>query len=494
MADEYSKHNAQKKSETDEDINRWENLGKNVEVFFADIKETPYEWRELMKSPDALKDQFVTKIYDNYYDGKIDEKQLYGMEKMIENAFSFDPTVLASKQNIIDNINYQLGVEITRKKKENYERDEIEFSIMKHYKEEAVRRFNGMTSVDKMTKAAAGAERTASAIQKFTTGDTLQIVSGVLDITAAISEVLPPPASVITGTLSSILGIFMPGAGGPSNQEVIDKISDTINEGFEEQKRIMLQAFEDQKAFFQDKLEQAVEDVADELLKTKLEEIKIESQTILHLLNEKLTWLYGITTEKAQTPDELTRITSELNILADTEDTATIRLNFLSACKKRVIMETRVQDNSKDVQICMTILQNYFFIERFRFDLLDRFLSLRELEEGTSEVTASYWGVDAARKETIRKFIQEIFHDEEDIADTRCVTELSHTRVTGLKMKCYIGGDDLGIYTNNAYPPKDANQQYRDDIQQYIEIILGSVVDYTDTCKEATYIGGKTLI
>ena len=157
-------------------------------------------------------------------------------------------------------------------------------------------------------------------------------------------------------------------------------------------------------------------------------------------------------------------------------------------------METRVQDNSKDVQICMTILQNYFFIERFRFDLLDRFLSLRELEEGTSEVTASYWGVDAARKETIRKFIQEIFHDEEDIADTRCVTELSHTRVTGLKMKCYIGGDDLGIYTNNAYPPKDANQQYRDDIQQYIEIILGSVVDYTDTCKEATYIGGKTLI
>ena len=139
----------------------------------------------------------------------------------------------------------------------------------------------------------------------------------------------------------------------------IDKISDTINKGFEEQKRIMLQAFEDQKAFFQDKLEQAVEEVADELLKTKLEEIKIESQTILHLLNEKLTWLYGITTEKAQTPDELTRITSELNILADTEDTATIRLNFLSACKKRVIMETRVQDNSKDVQICMTILQNY---------------------------------------------------------------------------------------------------------------------------------------
>ena len=203
----------------------------------------------------------------------------------------------------------------------------------------------------------------------------------------------------------------MPGAGGPSNQEVIDTISDTINEGFEEQKRIMLQAFEDQKKFIQEELESAVDKVTDTILSEKLKDIKAQSESILDHLREKLIFLYGITIETAQTPDELTRITSELNILADSQDTAVIRKSFISACKDQVIKETRIQDDSEDVQICLKILQNYFFIERFRFDLLDRFLSLRELEEGTSEVTASYWLVDADRKATIREFIEDIFLD-----------------------------------------------------------------------------------
>ena len=82
-----------------------------------------------------------------------------------------------------------------------------------------------MSKTEKVSKSASAAGALLGAIGKFGaknddgSPDALKILSGVADISNAIASFLPPPASVITGTVSSLLNIF--GAGGPSTEEVV---------------------------------------------------------------------------------------------------------------------------------------------------------------------------------------------------------------------------------------------------------------------------------
>ena len=68
----------------------------------------------------------------------------------------------------------------------------------------------------------------------------LVIMDGILDFTDAIAQFLPPPASIITGTISSIFKIFVPGP--PSTEDV-------IKEEFEKQKKFIEEKFDEQKKF-----------------------------------------------------------------------------------------------------------------------------------------------------------------------------------------------------------------------------------------------------
>ena len=63
-----------------------------------------------------------------------------------------------------------------------------------------------------------------SAIENFHSDDPLTIAMGVLDATTAIASLLPPPVSIYAETFSGVLGLFMPGEGGPSNLDVIYKV------------------------------------------------------------------------------------------------------------------------------------------------------------------------------------------------------------------------------------------------------------------------------
>ena len=68
-----------------------------------------------------------------------------------------------------------------------------------------------MTKYDRIAKGAAASGDIASAIQKFASGDTQKIVSGCLDLANAAANLLPPPASIVTGTIASIANIFLGG-------------------------------------------------------------------------------------------------------------------------------------------------------------------------------------------------------------------------------------------------------------------------------------------
>ena len=134
-----------------------------------------------------------------------------------------------------------------------------------------------------------------------------------MDLSSAIAVFLPPPASIITDTFSGILGLFMPGAGGPSNQDVIDE----INEGFEEQKKLILSEFAEQSKLIKDKfaeqtsfikeqfketidaIKEGTKDIKNTILKEKFNEIKKQSFAILDYINEKQAYLNEIQADNA---------------------------------------------------------------------------------------------------------------------------------------------------------------------------------------------------
>ena len=240
--------------------------------FFSDIYSLPSEWREAAQTPEELKQTMNAKVDAQVTAKTITAEQGEKMKTAIDGAFSFNPTVLATKQQMIDSINYQLGVEIAIKKQEN---DQLKTTSqqIKFYGSETIRRVKGMSKVDAMTNGIGAASFVTSAIQKFQTGDAGQIVSGVLDITNAVSLFLKPPTSVYVQSFSAILGMFFPGAEGPSNADVINAMVNL----FEEQKQFITEEFAKQKAFIEEQFDEAINKIGSIITAEKLAEIKTQS-------------------------------------------------------------------------------------------------------------------------------------------------------------------------------------------------------------------------
>ena len=70
-----------------------------------------------------------------------------------------------------------------------------------------------MTTVDNFSKASDTAGHLASGINTLieSSGDTMQIISGCLDMASALTTFLPPPVSTITSTVSGIFNMFLGG-------------------------------------------------------------------------------------------------------------------------------------------------------------------------------------------------------------------------------------------------------------------------------------------
>ena len=82
---------------------------------------------------------------------------------------------------------------------------------VKDYAETTYRENKAMTKYDRIAAGAAASGDIASAVQKFATGDTQKIVSGCLDLANAAANFLPPPASIVTGSIVGVANIFLGG-------------------------------------------------------------------------------------------------------------------------------------------------------------------------------------------------------------------------------------------------------------------------------------------
>ena len=101
-----------------------------------------------------------------------------------------------------------------------------------------------MSNVEKLAKGLDALNKVLGAAPKLCSGDNWKILSGVVDIADAIAQFLPPPASIVTGSISSLLGIFTGEGAQPSTEQI-------IQEGFEKQKTFIAEKFNEQADFIQ---------------------------------------------------------------------------------------------------------------------------------------------------------------------------------------------------------------------------------------------------
>ena len=138
------------------------------------------------------------------------------------------------------------------------------------------------------------------------------------------------------------------------------------------------------------------------------------------------------------------------------------------------ITNNRIQHFSEEVKICLLILYNYLTIERYRYELVARFLGLRNMIPDNTGVTAGYWNVVKIRNATVADFIRTIE------AHTEGASKESYTLWTGLKIRCYIAGDGNYIPIDNTL-----TDEHKSEIQDYIQSVMSSSYNYTDQpCKK----------
>ena len=219
-----------------------------------------------------------------------------------------------------------------------------------------------------------------------------------------------------------------------------------------------------------------------------MRDAKTSSIAIMDYIEEKQAYFFKIDAFN-MTENELTRITSDLQFMDNTKDISIIRNVFLEDCvgAKGAITLNIIQSYSVTVEVCLIVLYNYLTIETNRKELMERFLALRNMVPDPNGVTAAYWEVAKARDAAVADFVKGIVHynDTEalDSASSLNFTNAHTSKAnTGLKMRCYITGDDdleemakVLWNTNTQSASNSFEGEHRIQIQEYVKAVAKDV-------------------
>ena len=168
-------------------------------------------------------------------------------------------------------------------------------------------RFSG--GIAKGTEALAGL---TSGILKMTTGDPMQIASGVLDFASVIANFMPPPASLITGGVSQLLSLF----------STTPTVQDVIKEEFQSLKNFIAEGLEAQKEYTKHIVELS-----------QIDEMIRMSQSVMTELTMKLQFM-SVFYEKEITAEISSEIRGELDMLSMQSDITIFKITYDDLCKK----------------------------------------------------------------------------------------------------------------------------------------------------------------
>ena len=192
--------------------------------------------------------------------GTLDWQTYKVMQAKVDNALSFDPLYPATQAEIVASTKIALQ---KREREAVRELDTLSNAKAQtaNYIKSTWPGIKAMSRDEKIEKAGTALGLAMGGVAKFGTVNddmtdsekALRIASGVADIASAVAEFLPPPASIVTGSISSMISIF---DSTPSTEDVVREqfaiMKDFMGEKFEEQQQFIDGKFEEQQQFIND--------------------------------------------------------------------------------------------------------------------------------------------------------------------------------------------------------------------------------------------------
>ena len=218
--------------------------------------------------------------------------------------------------------------------------------------------------------------------------DALKVADGIFGIVDEIGQFLPPPASLVTGAITSIFGMFV-GGGAPSTEQV-------IKDEFAKQKKFIKEQFLKQEEFMKELMTQ-----------TELERVKSKAFGVLDALESRYEFISAYEGFGGCLHDEvISEITSRVEYFLDESDVHAIKHTFDQKCPD-VLASAKQLDDSQ--QACGLLMYSYIMLEEKRNEILTIMLSLLSNSEDYEELTYGYLNVKANKHESFVDGIKTTF-------------------------------------------------------------------------------------
>ena len=201
---------------------------KDVVEVAREVAKAKEETTEIRNDRPKILEQLLDKINKSKILTKESKERL---TKSVEGAMEFDAGSTTSYKHIITSTKNEIRV--LTDQQDNLDKSK---SKMKKQFDKVRRGWTAMRgdTVGTVQKASVALDNIVGAVGKFQKGGALDVAGGILDIGNAITQFLPPPASIITGSISSIFNILVGNA----------PATDPVKEGFEKQKKWMDKKFD----------------------------------------------------------------------------------------------------------------------------------------------------------------------------------------------------------------------------------------------------------
>lgn len=398
-------------------------------MFLTVLGQSAQEWKQATHTGRVQYEMLKKKIQKAEEDGVLDRKFAKNLRIRTKSALAIDPEAAGtysadSLNNVIASVNKAI--------RENQESQIKDLTGLKKAKEQAknygkttIRELTSMSKTDALSKGANALGGVALAVSKFQSadGDALKIISGVLDLTNSITQFMPPPASLVTESISGIFNLFAGGPPDPSNQQVIDEVKNTIDRGFAHQRNFLEKKFAEHMILIKDefqKLESVLKDefqkLADELkqgfesmelkitegfesqryyiketfTEDHLRKVKNDALAQLEAVEEKLIFIMEYKDVKV-TIDVANSIDRQIAALSNTRYSALSKTTFEDICRG-VLDDNYGVSKSIRRKYCATLLYTYLIVEQDRSIVLSQLMAvlkktpLEKSNEGYLEV------------------------------------------------------------------------------------------------------------
>lgn len=357
------------------------------------------QFREQSNDREGIKKGLLTKIQNSKLDPATKKKMIASTEESMNYD---DPRWTTSYATIIENTNKEMNM-LEKKRIDAAANGNV---IKAHFKN-TKRYIKGMSNMQKLDKASKAVTNIASAVPKLTSGEPEQIISGALDIVTAVSNFLPPPASVITGTITGIFNSLF-GIGGPTvNQMIMDE--------FAAQNKFIKTSFKKLHKKLDENFDKQLETLKKEQLKDAALEMKNNQAAFQQLIREQLTFLKPLFDDNIDS-DTMLYIGTQINMFQGS----------VQATKSTLFLEENCKTEDPDIiNICMAIFYQYVSTERIRDIVLAKLMSVYRRASIDSRIIEGQLEVQSERRRKSKFFIEDWLNipNKEDLYVFACLSQ-----------------------------------------------------------------------